>query len=69
MDWKKNPWMRTCRRAAAAFICAAIANIAITQGVDVNTIVVSAGAAGLLGLEKFIREIVPQETGETTPSK
>lgn len=69
MDWKKNPWMRTLRRAAAVFICSAIAGITITQSIDINVIAASAIAAGLLGLEKYIRELTPRETGESTPSK
>ena len=69
MDWKKNRWLRTVRRAAAVFICSAIAGITLQQKIDLNTILISAFAAGLLGLEKYIRELVPKETGENTPSK
>jgi len=63
MNWKNNAWLRTCRRAAAAFIAAAIANITIQQGVDINTLIVSALVAGLMGLEKFIRELKTTQTG------
>jgi len=61
MDWKTNQWLRAVRRAAVVFIGAAIANITITQNIDVNTVAASAIAAGLLGLEKYIREQKPEK--------
>ena len=69
MDWKKSKYLRIIRRAAAVFIGAAVASLAVLQTLDIKIILVGMIAAGLLGLEKYIREQYPSETGQSTSSK